>query len=205
MKPMTAAEVQACLKARHPQPEWIFATEFSIDPGFAKRQRRIDGLAFNCYPSKGHLLVGYEVKVSRSDFLHELKQPEKRQRAVAYTDEFYFAVPLGLVHPSEVPDDCGLVECWMLDGRAMSRRRKPAPAFRRHRLNEMAESQKPRSFIAAVVRQFDPERLATEDRRRAENAEHKVRRRDREVLELNEAIQGFKFKAEDAIRELRLT
>jgi hypothetical protein len=53
--------------------------------------------------------VGFEVKISRSDFLHEVKQPEKRLAGMAVSRAFYFATPLGMVDPEEIPEGCGLV------------------------------------------------------------------------------------------------
>jgi hypothetical protein len=50
------------------------------------------------------------VKVSRADFLGELRQPIKRRMGMRYSNEFYFVAPGGLVNPDEVPVDCGLIE-----------------------------------------------------------------------------------------------
>lgn len=37
--------------------------------------------------------VCYEVKISRADFLSELKQPIKRRIGLRYSNEFYFVTP----------------------------------------------------------------------------------------------------------------
>ena len=52
------------------------------------------------YPRYGR--IGYEVKVSRSDYKRELARPSKRAAAVAFCHEFYFAVPHGLLKPAEI-------------------------------------------------------------------------------------------------------
>lgn len=91
------------LARRHPtaKGEWVFWTEvFGID-AFAMRFWGSNA---------GRIRVAYEVKVSRSDFLAELRKPAKRQLGMALSHEFYFAVPKGLVSVEEVPADCGLVE-----------------------------------------------------------------------------------------------
>jgi hypothetical protein len=62
--------------------------------------RAIDMLALNAW-SKADV-IGYEVKVSRSDMRGELLRPDKRSAAVAMTTEFYFAVPAGLLTPAEI-------------------------------------------------------------------------------------------------------
>lgn len=55
----------------------------------------IDLLALDAWADAA--VVGYEVKVSRGDMRTELLRPWKRQRAVASTTKFYFAVPKGLL------------------------------------------------------------------------------------------------------------
>lgn len=172
---MTAKQVKNCLKARHPAPEWVWAEEFALVPGFVQVDAygggRIDGLALNCYPSRGHLIVGYEVKVSRGDFLAELKQPEKRRLAVSMVDRFFFAVPRGLVRPDEIPADCGLIECWMGDFGVQSAEKDQRPNSRlrldrwpkkttRHELLAKAVGELPRWFASSIIRQFDPARQA---------------------------------------------
>ena len=59
--------------------------------------------------SRTYNLTALEVKVDRADFERELKHPEKRARAMAIADQFYFAAPDGLIEPEEIPDDCGLM------------------------------------------------------------------------------------------------
>lgn len=59
----------------------------------------IDLLALNAWRKAD--VIGYEVKVSRSDLRRELLRPDKRTDAVARTTEFYFAVPAGLLTAEE--------------------------------------------------------------------------------------------------------
>lgn len=165
---MTAKQVKACLKLRHPGPEWLWAEEFNLCPGYYHQDpqgkgRRIDGLAFNCWPSRGHLMVGYEVKVSRGDFLQELKDPTKRKIAVEFLDRFYFAAPAGMIKVSELPENCGLIECY--PGPERRSRLKVEPykfefgAIREDdQLEKLAETMVPRWLIASIARQFDPAR-----------------------------------------------
>lgn len=94
---MTAADVKAKLRGRHPGDtfgsmvgQWTCIEEW----------RNIDLLALNAW--RGADVIGYEVKVSRSDMRSELLRPDKRATAVAMTTEFYFAVPAGLLTPEEV-------------------------------------------------------------------------------------------------------
>jgi hypothetical protein len=51
------------------------------------------------------LSIGYEIKVSRNDFL----QDTKWHRYLDYCNEFYFAAPIGIIDPRELPPEVGLV------------------------------------------------------------------------------------------------
>lgn len=108
---MTSGEVLDHLSNRFCQPEWSFATELALMPGFSSR--RADAVAMNNWTSgrMGCAIFGFEVKVSRSDFLHELKQPKKRVETYLGVDGLFLACPSGLVRPEEVPADMGIVYC----------------------------------------------------------------------------------------------
>jgi hypothetical protein len=85
----TTDEILDALRWRHPeaQGEWIFMRE----------PWRIDALAVRCWLGKpGLRWIAYEVKASWNDLQRELSRSEKRQRAVAISDQFYFVMPLAL-------------------------------------------------------------------------------------------------------------
>ena len=120
---MTSAEILAALiklhaagaRSRRASP-WALFPEFRCGTGYARHgartadvESRIDLLAIHTWPS-GDGVIAYEVKVSRSDLLSELKAPMKRRPALRYSNRFYFATPKGLVKPGELPIECGLVE-----------------------------------------------------------------------------------------------
>jgi hypothetical protein len=63
-----------------------------------------DGLAITkSYASPR--ITGYEIKVSRSDFL----QDSKWHLYLQYCNEFYFVVPYGLINKNELPENVGLM------------------------------------------------------------------------------------------------
>lgn len=101
---VTAAELKAKLYARH------FASTAQM-PGpwtCIEEWRGIDLLAFSAWSSvSGGRLdrIGYEVKVSRSDLRRELLNPDKRTANVAWCNQFYFAVPRGLLTADELAYD----------------------------------------------------------------------------------------------------
>ncbi|MCU1248122.1 MAG: hypothetical protein JWQ49_1151, partial [Edaphobacter sp.] len=70
----------------------------------------LDAFALNCLPHLAMKRVCYEVKTSRADYLCELKHPLKRRIGMRYSNEFYFVVPGGMLAPTEVPAECGLIE-----------------------------------------------------------------------------------------------
>lgn len=49
--------------------------------------------------------IGYEVKVDRGDFMRDHKWPGYMQ----YCHQFYFACPIGLIKPEELPNEVGLI------------------------------------------------------------------------------------------------
>ena len=90
-------------------PEWALLDEFQLGTG--PSLPRIDLFAVRAWRGKrGHERHAIEVKVSRSDFLSELKKPSKRRDFVRHSHRFYFATPAKLVKPEEIPPECGLLE-----------------------------------------------------------------------------------------------
>lgn len=105
---IVATDVVDALRRRHNHEEWAFFTEIAPHTGWAGRW--IDALAMNLWHSNKYFRISYEVKVSRSDFLRELKHPGKRQWALKLSNEFYFAAPKGMIKPEELPEEAGLIE-----------------------------------------------------------------------------------------------
>lgn len=79
--PVAAADVCAALARRHdPGPSiggypgrWVFLREVQAATGNYSDTQRFDAVAVGLVPSVKYARVVYEVKVSRSDWLHELK------------------------------------------------------------------------------------------------------------------------------------
>ncbi len=111
------------LTVRHPRDRgWIPFTEVTMQG--TPKARRIDVLFFNFWHSKKYKRIAYEIKRARSNFLQELREPDKRAVIMKYVNEFYFVTPKGLVKVSEIPEDCGLVE---VDDNGLCRMKKRAP------------------------------------------------------------------------------
>ncbi|MCK5605658.1 MmcB family DNA repair protein [Candidatus Pacearchaeota archaeon] len=108
---MTASEIYGIIKSYLNEgvradfpPRYVCIPELAA----GESGRRIDLFAMDCW--KGNTRISYEIKVARSDFLKELKHPEKREFALSISNKFYFAAPEGLIAKSELPIEAGLVE-----------------------------------------------------------------------------------------------
>lgn len=98
-----------CIGSNQPGRRIMFR-EFPLEGGRrGQGTPRIDALVMELHETHRVRRIAYEVKTNRRDFERELANPEKRERAMRLADQFFFAVPLGLVQRHEVPDDCGLV------------------------------------------------------------------------------------------------
>jgi hypothetical protein len=105
---MTTTQLMEIIRKRHPSPEWAFFEEFRPATGWLA-DSGIDAWAINLWPSRGFPCVAYELKVSRSDWLRELKDPTKREQGVKWSSEFWIATLPGVVKADEVPEECGLL------------------------------------------------------------------------------------------------
>lgn len=91
--------------------EWIFLRELRIGTGHRHHEaQRLDAFALNCLPHLAMKRVCYELKMSRADFLSEVRRPLKRRIGMRFSNEFFFVTPPSLINLPELPVDCGLIE-----------------------------------------------------------------------------------------------
>lgn len=102
--------------------------------------RHADAVAIGIWPSTGHQLHGYEIKISRGDFLNEMKNPQKAWPVMRFCHRWSLLTPPGLVKVDELPPNWGLQT---YDGKTM-RTVKQAPML-------TPETMSP-GFVAALVR-----------------------------------------------------
>lgn len=103
-------KIKAALRLRHSDfRRWIYFDECPVGTGW-KGSNYIDGYVIGVWPSEQNRRIAYEVKVSRQDFLNEMKKPLKRRPALFFSNEFYFVAPKGMLKPQEIPIECGLIE-----------------------------------------------------------------------------------------------
>ena len=111
---ITADDVYEALYARYGAfhgngPRYAVAAEVRSGAGFDSR-RSADFVAMDLWPSAGLTLHGHEVKVSRSDWLRELKDPSKAAEFIPYMNTWWIVVSdRRIVREGELPDDWGLM------------------------------------------------------------------------------------------------
>lgn len=94
-------------------------------------RRRIDAVAVGLWRGTGHLVHGFEVKVSRSDLLTELREPEKAACAFALVDRWWLVLgdPKLLRDGDELPENWGVLAC---RGKGLGVVRQAGPAGGQH-------------------------------------------------------------------------
>src|ERR1700723_1265707 len=89
---VTSAAVIAWLQGWFAPPAYGFLEQVADGTG-ARRFRWADGVAMSVWPSRGYDIHGIEVKVSRYDWLNELKQPGKSAAVQQYCNRWWIATP----------------------------------------------------------------------------------------------------------------
>lgn len=90
--------------------------------------RIADFLALDMWESHGLRIIGHEVKVSRSDWLRELKDPTKGEAWAQWCHEWYVVAPRRIVNRHELPEGWGLIEFGeRTAARMVMRSSRPAP------------------------------------------------------------------------------
>src|SRR4051812_18306594 len=77
---ITARDLVAALERRVPRPEYVLLEQVRGATGITEgADRSADAIAMSVWPSRGLELHGFEVKVSRGDWLRELREPAKAE------------------------------------------------------------------------------------------------------------------------------
>lgn len=111
---LTEGDMLRRLEVRYSQvnpgngPRYVCARHVRSRAGFSAR-RTADFVALDTWESK-LALHGHEVKVSRSDWLTELKQPEKAAEFIPFMHYWWLVVGhRSIVRDGELPDGWGLL------------------------------------------------------------------------------------------------
>lgn len=90
-------------------PAWAFVPKVRNAAGF-NATRTIDALAMSLWPSRGLELHGHEIKVSRADWLREMRDPEKAEVFSRLVDRWWLVVSdAKIVQDGELPPTWGLM------------------------------------------------------------------------------------------------
>lgn len=125
-------------KANGNGPRYARAEHIKVTAGFDAR-RICDYMAFDLWTGGygagrvGPMLHGHEVKVSRADWLAELKDPEKAEAFKQFCDYWWLVVSdRDIVKPGELPDGWGLMVASGVSTRILvqARRLGPVPMTR---------------------------------------------------------------------------
>lgn len=109
--------------AEHVRAACGFSGYTYADGGY-RTMRTADFIAQDLWEAQGLRLHGHEVKVSRSDWLTELADPEKAETIKRYCDHWWLVVPDKAIVRDDLPDGWGLLALGR-DGRL--RVQRPAP------------------------------------------------------------------------------
>jgi len=187
----TESHITALLQERYSGQEWAYFPQLPNSTGGGTRSA--DGVAFNLFPSRGLEVLGFEIKVSRSDWLSELKKPEKSEAIQQFCDGWYIVAPADIVKLEELPKTWGLI----IASETGLRIKVKAP--------ELTPNQMDRNFIASIMRR-SKEYVASDDLIRAKvdksyregletgksSAKCTIERLERENKELDSVIDKFR-------------
>lgn len=127
------------LKKRFPKDAYAVLPQVPAETGGGCRIA--DALVMSLWRSRGLTLTGIEIKLARSDWLRELKDPSKADPICAYCDHWYI-VTNGpeVARIEELPDTWGLIVCSDSDSKIVKKASK---------LDAKPMS---RAFLAAILR-----------------------------------------------------
>lgn len=101
---MTADDLKAAIHRRYEWPEWHVESEVTLGG------RRLDVVALNMWGARRWRIVGFEIKVSRGDWIRELDSFQKSEQWTEVVDSFYVVTPPKLIKADELPVGWGHLE-----------------------------------------------------------------------------------------------
>ena len=182
--------VRNALRIKYAAPEWALLEEVHNRTGGGTRSA--DAIAMNLWESNAFRIIGFEIKVSRSDWLRELKDPSKADVIAAYCDMWFIVATSDIVKEDELPPNWGLQvlkgnglhivkKAPLLEDRKALDRRFVAAMIRR--ATQVGEAQ----ISAALATAIESER-----KRVAERVQSEVDRRTRRAKEIADRLEVVK-------------
>lgn len=192
----TAADLRDRLKEYHSSGEWVIQFEVANSTGMGVK-RHADAVAMSIWPSRGYKIHGFEVKVSRSDWQREMREPQKADAVGQYCDAWFLVAPPDIVNEVEIPETWG----WLIpSGKSLRIKKQPLVT----KAKEVG-----RDFIAAMLRNNHAEdetrikagvqKARAEDHKRfEERLARELKNRTYEFERLKEQVA--KFEADSGIK-----
>lgn len=176
---MKTKDLRELLRTRVLGPEGqgakaVFLEEVPPATGFARGA--IDAVSVGMWPSRGCLVEGYELKVSRGDWLGELKEPAKAENLARFVDRFWLV--LGddkIVKEGEVPAPWGIL------------RAKGGRLHCDREASDLDPQERPPAFLAALLRRAVKADVKREMKIAREEAKHEAERQAKSKVSMAEA------------------
>lgn len=108
-KIMKAEDLVKLIRKRYEGDAYVVLEQVPNATG-AYQLRWVDVAVFSLWPSQGLTRSAFEIKVARSDFIHELQNIAKYKWAKDSFHEFWFVTLKGIVQSGELPEGVGLME-----------------------------------------------------------------------------------------------
>ena len=106
---LETTEIIERLGSKFSSPEYGFITQVRNGTGYMAN-RTADAMAMSLWPSRGLHIYGFEVKASRTDWLKELKSPDKADAMAIYCHYWYVVVgSADIIREEELPKTWGLM------------------------------------------------------------------------------------------------
>lgn len=137
--------------------QYVCASHVRSGSGWDAR-RTADFIVFDTCNSRGEGLAftGHEIKVSRADWLSELKDPEKSAEFIQHCDYWYLVVSdASIVKDGELPENWGLMvltDIGTLRVKKKAKRLKPVPVRRYDYPYGQAQPPVDRDFLTSFLR-----------------------------------------------------
>lgn len=184
--------VHAAIARRFDPPQWATFFEVRNDAGFDGR-RTADAVAMNTWPGRGLSVEGIEVKISRSDWLREMRDPAKSEPVLRFCNRWWLATYDDTIAKiEEIPDNWGLL---VLRGKALVQVKKapslkPVPldrGFVAMLLRSATKGFVPQSRVDEIVQ----EKLEAHVKSHRSSADWQMERNATELRSLRERVEAF--------------
>lgn len=105
----SADSLCALIRRRYPADEYAVLFEVRNATGF-DASRSADAIVFSLWPSRGLEVSGFEIKVSRADWVKEMRDPAKAEAIARYCDRWWLCCSdEKIVQTGELPPTWGLM------------------------------------------------------------------------------------------------